>query len=102
MALEEAQELAREVPRWRLTEKLIERDFAFKDFREAVDFVNNVADIADAQGHHPDITISYNKVRLTLTTHKIRGLSRNDFIVAAMIDHSVEGAVGVEYRTGKP
>ena len=65
---------------------MIERQFRFKDFREAIAFVNKVADLAESEGHHPDIFISWNKVRLTLTTHKIGGLSRNDFVLAAKID----------------
>ena len=49
-------------------------------------FVNKVADLAEAEGHHPDIHIFYNKVSLELSTHAIRGLSENDFILAAKID----------------
>jgi len=82
----EAEELARQAPEWSLEEKAIERQFRFKDFQEAIAFVNKVADVAEGEGHHPDIFISWNKVRLRLTTHKIGGLSRNDFIVAAKID----------------
>ena len=82
----DAGELMREVPQWSLTETSITRDFHFKDFRQAMDFVNGVAAIANEQDHHPDILISYNKVRLSLSTHKIGGLSMNDFIVAAKID----------------
>jgi 4a-hydroxytetrahydrobiopterin dehydratase len=82
----EAAELAREVPDWMLKEDSIEREFTFKDFRQAMEFVNRVADIANTEDHHPDIYISYNKVRLVLSTHKIGGLSRNDFIVAAKVD----------------
>jgi len=82
----EAEDLLREVPQWSLGERAIAREFLFKDFREAMDFVNNVAAIVNEQDHHPDVFISYNKVRLTLSTHKIGGLSLNDFIVAAKID----------------
>lgn len=82
----EAGELLREIPQWSPSEKSIQREFRFKDFRQAMDFVNNVASIANDQDHHPDIFISYNKVRLILSTHKIGGLSLNDFIVAAKID----------------
>ncbi len=64
----------------------ISRDFMFKDFVKAVEFVNQVADIAEVEDHHPDIFVSYNKVRLDLWTHAINGLSENDFIVAAKID----------------
>ena len=82
----EVQELLREVPQWTLQDQAIEREFAFANFREAMGFVGRVAEIAEAQDHHPDIWVSYNRVRLQLTTHKIGGLSRNDFIVAAEVD----------------
>ena len=81
-----AEELAQQIPEWSLQRKAVERQFRFEDFREAIAFVNKVADLAEGEGHHPDIYISWNKVRLTLTTHKIGGLSRNDFILAAKID----------------
>jgi 4a-hydroxytetrahydrobiopterin dehydratase len=75
-----------EVPEWTLKDNAIERTFVFKDFKEAMSFVNEVAELAEDEGHHPDIHIYYNKVRLELTTHKIRGLSENDFILAAKIN----------------
>jgi len=83
---EQAEQMLREVRDWTLEGAGIKREFQFKDFREAMAFVNKVADIAEGQGHHPDIFISYKTVRLVLTTHKIGGLSQNDFIVAAKID----------------
>ncbi len=64
----------------------LSRDYKFKDFKESMIFVNRVAALAEAEGHHPDIVIKYNKVRLDLTTHAIKGLSINDFILAAKID----------------
>jgi 4a-hydroxytetrahydrobiopterin dehydratase len=64
----------------------IKRKFKFKDFKEAMKFVNNVADIANHEGHHPDIYIFYNIVDLELFTHAVKGLSENDFIMAAKID----------------
>lgn len=66
--------------------KMIFKKFSFKDFVEAMKFVNEVATIAEQEGHHPDIAISYNKVTLELTTHAIGGLSLNDFIIASKID----------------
>lgn len=66
--------------------KKIERKFKFKNFRESLEFVNKVGSIAEDEGHHPDITINYNRVTITLTTHAIKGLSVNDFILAAKID----------------
>lgn len=86
----EAEKLAQEVPEWSLGDQAIEREFQFKDFCQAMDFVNKVADVAEEQDHHPDIFISYNKVRLTLSTHKVGGLSQNDFILAAKIDRAVD------------
>lgn len=83
---EEAGQLARAVPLWKLEMKFIDRQFRFKDFRQAMAFVNKIADAAERRDHHPDIFISWNKVTLTLTTHKIGGLSRADFELAAEID----------------
>jgi 4a-hydroxytetrahydrobiopterin dehydratase len=81
----EAEELARQIPSWKLVDSRLEEDFSFKDFDETMQFVNRVARVAQEEDHHPDIEISYNKVHLTLSTHSIGGLSRNDFIVAAKI-----------------
>lgn len=64
----------------------IEKLFKFKNFKEAMVFVNKVAEIAEEEGHHPDIFIQWNKVTLTLWTHAINGLFDNDFILAAKID----------------
>jgi 4a-hydroxytetrahydrobiopterin dehydratase len=87
LSRQEAEVLLREeVPLWCPGERTIERELRFRDFRAAMDFVNRIAELANEQDHHPDILISYNKVRLTLSTHKIGGLSMNDFIVAAKID----------------
>lgn len=64
----------------------IRKKFKFEDFNKAMQFVNRIADIAQEQGHHPDIFISYNRVTITLFTHSIGGLSVNDFILASRID----------------
>src|SRR3989344_3540950 len=67
---------------WQVVEtKKIRKDFEFKNFIEAMQFVNKVADIAETEKHHPDIAIFYNKVSLELWTHAIGGLSENDFIL---------------------
>jgi len=81
----ETADLIREIPQWSLSDRAIEREFRFKDFRLAMDFVNRIAALAIEQDHHPDIFIAYNKVRVTLSTHKVGGLTLNDFIVAAKI-----------------
>ena len=90
LSVKESAALLLQTPAWSLGEKEIARDFRFKDFREAMRFVNDLSAIANEQDHHPDIFISYNKVRVTLSTHKIGGLSLNDFIVAVKIDHLAE------------
>lgn len=64
----------------------ISKEYKFKDFIGAINFVERVADVAEMEGHHPDIHVHYNKVLLELWTHNIGGLSVNDFIVAAKID----------------
>lgn len=69
-----------------IDDKKIKHLFKFKDFKEAMIFVNKIADIAESEGHHPDIYIYYNKVTIELTTHASQGLSENDFILAAKIE----------------
>ncbi len=72
---------------WNVSEnKKIQREFKFKDFISAMAFVNQVAAIAEREGHHPDIHVYYNRVVIDLWTHAVHGLSENDFIVAAKID----------------
>jgi 4a-hydroxytetrahydrobiopterin dehydratase len=90
LSKKEADEFAREIPLWTPGTGAIEREFHFRNFREAMEFVNQVAALANEQDHHPDMYISYSNVRLTLSTHKINGLSMNDFIVAAKIDALAE------------
>lgn len=78
-----------QIPGWELDVGggQLARDFKFKDFPAAVAFVNKVAEIAEAEGHHPDILVhGWNQVRLALSTHAIKGLSGNDFILAAKIN----------------
>jgi 4a-hydroxytetrahydrobiopterin dehydratase len=84
---ESIQKYAKEIPAWNVIgmEK-IQREFTLKDFKAAMDFVNKIAEIAEAEQHHPDIYIFYNLVRIELSTHAVKGLSENDFIVAAKID----------------
>lgn len=86
---EEEKKFHKNTPDWLLLHDgshKLRRQFTFTDFKEAMIFVNHVADIAQAEGHHPDIYIFYNKVQLDLFTHAVGGLSENDFIMAAKID----------------
>lgn len=66
--------------------KVIEKPYKFKDFKKALDFTNKIGELAEEEGHHPTITLTWGKVIVTLTTFKIHGLHTNDFIMAAKID----------------
>lgn len=70
----------------------LEREFKFKDFRTALDFTNRVAALAELQNHHPDIYLAWGKVKLTLWTHKIDGLTESDFVFAAKVNKLCEPA----------
>lgn len=84
----EAEGLLKELDGWMLIDdaKLLAKSFRFKNFVETMRFVNSIADIAEAEGHHPDLSVSYNTLGVELTTHAIDGLSENDFILASKID----------------
>ncbi len=85
----EADILCKQIPGWdiSLDAKSIAKRYSFKDFNEALVFVNKVGVLAESEGHHPDIYLkNYKFVELTLSTHAINGLSQNDFILAAKID----------------
>ncbi len=90
--LEEKQiiEFHPQVPEWDIVEhndiKRLERVFKFKDFKEALKFTNKVGKIAEEEGHHPVIVTQWGKVKVSWWTHKIKGLHRNDFIMAAKTD----------------
>lgn len=71
---------------WELERGEIVRTFSFTDFRGSLEFVNRVGELAEAAGHHPDIDIRYNKVRLALVTHDAGGLTEKDFALAAKIN----------------
>jgi 4a-hydroxytetrahydrobiopterin dehydratase len=79
--------LAKQVPQWQVVnEHHLTRNFTFPDFRQALDFVNRVGAIAEEQGHHPNILLTWGRAEITMWTHKIDGLTESDFILAAKID----------------
>ena len=79
--------LANQVPQWKVIDgHHISRAFEFPDFVKALAFVNRVGEIAESQGHHPDILLGWGKAVVTTWTHKINGLTESDFILAAKID----------------
>jgi len=72
---------------WKVVEQHhLEKEYKFKNFRLALDFVNKIGELAEAQGHHPDIYLAWGRVKVKLWTHKINGLHTNDFVLAAKID----------------
>ncbi|HZR19884.1 MAG TPA: 4a-hydroxytetrahydrobiopterin dehydratase [Verrucomicrobiae bacterium] len=74
-------------PEWQIVqEHHLEREFKFKNFVEALAFTNKVGELAEQQGHHPDIYLTWGKVKVTIWTHKIDGLTESDFVLAAKID----------------
>ena len=79
---DEARSRLGSLPGWKIEERILVKTFKFKDFRTALHFVNQVGDIAEEAGHHPDIDIRYNSVRLSLTTHDAGGLTGKDFDLA--------------------
>jgi len=86
----ELAEIHKQLPDWShwkvVNEHHITRIFSFPDFKQALAFVNRVGELAEEQGHHPDISLAWGKVGITIWTHKIDGLTESDFIMAAKID----------------
>jgi 4a-hydroxytetrahydrobiopterin dehydratase len=85
---EEVMTLSHQLSGWSVIEgKKLEKTWKFHDFLSALAFVNRVGELSEKEGHHPDIFLGWGKVKLTLWTHVIHGLSENDFILAAKVDH---------------
>jgi 4a-hydroxytetrahydrobiopterin dehydratase len=83
---EELDDLRRQIPGWEVVEEHhLRRSFRFKNFREALNFVNRVGELAEEQGHHPDVGFGWGYAEVTVYTHKIDGLTESDFILAAKI-----------------
>ena len=84
---DELRQILQEVPQWQvINEHHVTRTFTFPDFKQALAFVNRVGEVAEQQGHHPDILLTWGKAEITMWTHKIDGLTRSDLIMAAKID----------------
>jgi 4a-hydroxytetrahydrobiopterin dehydratase len=94
---EEIKELLPQIPGWQIVKrddiKRLERVFRFDNFARALDFTNRVGHAAEAEGHHPALLTEWGKVTVTWWTHKIRGLHRNDFIMAAKTDQLYENKI---------
>lgn len=83
----ELEELERQLPDWEVVEgHHLRREFRFRNFGEALDFVNRVGELAEEQAHHPDIDFGWGRAAITIFTHKIDGLTESDFVLAAKVD----------------
>jgi 4a-hydroxytetrahydrobiopterin dehydratase len=83
----ELEELSRQVPGWEVVdEHHLRKEFRFRNFQDALDFVNRVGELAEEQAHHPDIELGWGRVGITIYTHKIDGLTESDFILAAKVE----------------
>jgi 4a-hydroxytetrahydrobiopterin dehydratase len=91
MGPEEAERLVAQVPGWTLEEeaKVIRREFRFRNFTEAMGFARQVGELAEAEGHHPDLSVGWGYCTVRFRTHAIRGLHENDFIMAAKVSRLV-------------
>ena len=86
----ELDDALKKCPEWEPEGNAISRTIEFEEFNEAIDFVNDLAEIAEKAQHHPDILVSYNKVTLTLTTHDAGGLTERDIELAKRVDNLVD------------
>ena len=83
----EIKPLLKQVRGWKVVQNHhLEKKFVFKNFKEALDFTNKISKIAEQENHHPDVYLAWGKVKLKLWTHKIKGLTESDFILAAKVD----------------
>src|SRR5260370_31512840 len=90
---DELRRLSAQLPDWKVVPvgedaHHIQKSFLFPDFRKGLDFVNRVGEVAEEQGHHPDLCLTWRKVDVSIYTHKIRGLTDSDFILGAKIDQT--------------
>jgi 4a-hydroxytetrahydrobiopterin dehydratase len=90
----ELSDLLRAQPDWKLYEGKLVRDWTFPDFVQAIAFVNQVAALAEAAGHHPDIDVKYNRVRLGLISHDAGGITNRDGAMAKRIDSELSAKLG--------
>ena len=83
----ELEELSQQLPGWEVVEEHhLRREFRFKNFQEALAFVNRIGEVAEEQGHHPNISFTWGRVEVEIFTHAIDGLTESDFILAAKIE----------------
>jgi 4a-hydroxytetrahydrobiopterin dehydratase len=97
----EAERFQAHTPAWGLEDEArrMQRSFRFRNFREALSFVGQVGELAETEGHHPDISFGWGYATVSLSTKKIKGLHENDFIMASKIDRLFEQSAGTSERT---
>ena len=83
LTVEEAKERLKDLPRWVLQSGSIQKEFRFKSYLAGLDFAYSLGEIAEAENHHPDLFIGWRCVKVVFSTHAIKGLSQNDFVMAA-------------------
>ena len=87
---EALKKLSAQLPDWKVVEgRRLTKTFVFPDFQKGLDFVNRIGAVAEAEGHHPDLCLSWGRVDATIYTHKINGLTESDFFMAAKIDRAL-------------
>ena len=86
LGTDEARALLSQLSGWEMRDEKLHKLYRFKNFVEAMRFVNRMADVAEREGHHPDFTVHYREVAVTIWTHAVGGLSENDFVLADKID----------------
>lgn len=87
LTADEIATLSKQIPEWTIEDNSqLSRSWKFKNYKQALEFVNNFSVIAEQENHHPDVGLGWGYVKLTITTHAIKGLSTNDFVLAAKID----------------
>ena len=103
LARDEAESLHAQAPDWQLVDDAhrIERAFRFRNFREALTFVQQVGELAETEGHHPDVSFGWGYATASLRTKKIKGLHENDFIMAAKIDRMAGPGAGADVHSGR-
>ncbi len=98
---EEAKSFLRYLPGWSLSNCAIDKEFRFKTYRAGLEFAYAVGRLAEAQDHHPDIFVGWRRVRLTFSTHVIKGLSQNDFIMAAKSEVEYQKFAGRQLKPSR-
>ena len=86
LTLEEQKKFLSQLKEWTIADNRLKKEYRFKNFKEGLAFVNRIGDLAEKEGHHPDLYLSWGIVKVEIWTHKVQGLTESDFILAAKCD----------------